>query len=276
MIYFYIPVLDEQETVGLLLYRLREVMQTLRHEYTVLLTLDGCRDETPKVVAPYFQLMPIRVTDRQKRFGYGRSLWEAIRRVTRESANPKRDFFLILDADFTHDPSLLNEMSEKIERNVDLYCGNRFAAGRSTASLRKRLANLIVPPLLRFRGVRLKTSADLFTTLRGCRVQLLRRKLKQLQMLKGYGTNVSPAVVAMQLLLLLSRDARKYSEIKFSEKIIRSRTSRFRIFPLLRFALFGEFPDSAEGPREYQAAHRRRRSPRRRRVSNKRRPDSSK
>ena len=276
MIYFYIPVLDEQETVGVLLYRLREVMQTLRYEYTVLLTLDGCSDETPKVVAPYLQLMPIRVIDRQKRFGYGRSLWEAIRRVTRESANPKRDFFLILDADFTHDPTLLNEMSEKIERNVDLYCGNRFAAEQSAGSLRKRLANLIVPPLLRFRGVSLKTRVDLFTTLRGCRIQLLRRKLKQLQMLESYGPGIPPPVVSMLLLLMLARDARKYSEVKFSEKIVRSRTSRFRIFPLLRFALFGEFPDSAEGPREYQATHRRRHTPRRRRVSNKRRPDSSK
>ena len=275
-IYFYIPVFNEQETVGILLYRLREVMQTLRYEYTVLLTLDGCSDETPDVVTPYFQLMPIRVVDHPKRIGYGKSLWKAISQVTRESVNPKRDFFLILDADFTQDPALLREMSGQIERNVEFCFGNRFTEGQSVRGLRKRLANLLVTQLLRLRGTRLKTKTDLFTTLRGCRVQLLHRKLKQLQKLNLCGPDVPPAVVAMLLLLLLSKEARKFYEVRFTEKIFRRRASRFRIFPLLKFTLFGELLNTDLPRKESDVVPVRRSTGHRRYHSNKRRPDSSK
>ena len=275
-IYFFLPVFNEQETVGVMLYRLREVMQALRHEYTVLLTLDGCSDETPDVVTPYFQLMPIQVFDHQKRIGYGKSLWEAISRVTRESVNPKRDFFLILDADFTQDPALLREMSGQIERNIEFCFGNRFTEGRSVKSFRKKLANLLFPRLLRLRGKRLKNKADLFTTLRGCRVQLLHRKMKQLQKLKLCGPDVPPAVVAMLLLLLLSKEARKYYEVRFTEKNVRSRASRFRIFPLLKFVLSGEFHDADIPSKKSDVAPVRRSRRHRRYYSNKKRPDSSK
>jgi Glycosyl transferase family 2 len=275
-IYFYMPVFNEQETAGVMLYRLREVMQKLKYEYTILLTLDGCNDETPQVIAPYLHLMPIRVVDRAKRTGYGKSLWEAISLVNRESANPKRDFFLILDAGFTQDPSLLNELNGQIERNADFCCGNRLAAGRRAMSLLKRLANLLVPMLLRLRGIRLKYGADLINTFQGARVQLLRRNLKQLQVLKLCGPDVPPSGVAMLLFLLLSKDARKYYEVQYTEKNIRRRASRFSIFRLLRFALFGKFYDKSSKSDKGSSAPRRRPRRRRKWKSNKPRPDSSK
>jgi len=276
MIYFYIPVFNEQETVGVLLYRLREVMQTQRHKYTVLLTLDGCRDETPEIIAQYIKLMPIRVVDRTKRYGYGKSLWEAIRRVNRESENPKRDFLLILDADFTQDPGLLGEMFGQIERNIDFCYGNRFGSKKSGLSLRKKVANLIVSRLLPLRGIRLKAKSDLFNTLRGCRVQSLRRKYKQLQILNRCGPGIPPSGVGLLLLLLLSKDARRSYEVKYSEKLIRRRTSRFRIIPLLRLVLFGELPDTGARHKEVEPVPRHRRRGRRRWKSNKKQPDSSK
>lgn len=275
-IYFYMPVFNEQETAGVLLYRLREVMQKLKYEYTVLLTLDGCSDETPQVIAPYLHLMPIRVVDRAKRSGYGKSLWEAISLVNKESANPKRDFFLILDAGFTQDPSLLNELNGQIERNVDFCCGNRLTAGKRAISLRKRLANSVLPLLLRLRGVRPKCAADLINTFQGFRVQLLRRNLKQLQILKSLGPDVPPSGVAMLMFLLLSGDARKFYEVKYTEKRIRRRASRFSVFRLLRFALFGNFYDKSGKSDKSSSTPRRRPGHRRKWKSNKPKPDSSK
>ncbi|MBN2290358.1 MAG: glycosyltransferase [Candidatus Glassbacteria bacterium] len=275
IVYFYIPVFNEQETAGVLLYRLREVMQKLKFDYMVLLTLDGCSDETPQVVAPYLQLMPVRVVDRSTRLGYCKSLWEAINQVSRESQNPKRDFFIVLDADFTQDPNLLNELSGQVERNVDFCSGNRFAAGQGGFGLSKRLSNLVFPLLLRLKGVRLKDRVDLFTTLRGCRVQLLRRNLRQLKVLNDCGPEVPPAGAGLLLLLLLSRSSRKSYEVRFSEKTIRRRSSRFSIFRLLRFLLFFNFTEALTETREPEPHHPRSRG-RRRWKSNKRRPDPSK
>ncbi|MEA2062852.1 MAG: glycosyltransferase family 2 protein [Gemmatimonadota bacterium] len=284
MIYFFIPAFDEQETVGVLLYRLREVMSKVKLDYTVLLTLDGCRDNTSEVISQYFQLMPIHVIDHPRTLGYGKSLAEVVKRVSTESRNPKRDFFLVLDADFTQDPGKFNGLFEQIERNLDLCYGNRFAGTGNGVSWQKRLANFLVHRVLRFRGIEhKKAGSDLLTTLRGCRVRLLRRNLKQLKMLDRYGPEVPPAGVAMLFLLMLYGDARKYYEIKFSDKLIRRRGSRFRLFSLLRFTLFGEFPEpappapeQARQPSDREKTRRRRPSRRRKSYSNKRRPDSSK
>ena len=275
-IFFYIPVYNEQETAGILLYRLREVMQKLRHDYTVLLTLDGCSDETSEVVAPYLQVMPVRVIHRMSRIGYGRSLLEVVKRVSKESKNPRRDFFLVLDADFSHDPALLNELSGQIERSIELCYGNRLAAGQNGLGLRKTAANFFFQQLMRFKGIRLKNRTDLFSTLQGCRVQLLRRNLNRFQVLDRCGPEIPPAGAAMLFYLLLSGNARQYFQFKFSEKGIRRRSSRFRIFPLLKLVLFWDLLKIKEESKRPTPPRRHRSGGRQRWKSNKKQPGSSK
>jgi hypothetical protein len=248
-IYFYVPVFNEQETVGILLYRIGEVMKNLRFEYQVLLTLDACTDESPEVVGQYLKVMPLSVTDNEQRRGYGASLLEAVKLVIAESENPKRDFFLVVDGDFANDPSYMTEMVQHIDRNVDFYTGNRLQSGQKIPSLRKRLALSLARFILRLRRVEPGAGADLLTTFRGARVQLLRRNSRSLEMLDALGPGTPPPASALLLLLILSQHSRKTMEIPIAEKSIRRRSSRFRFLSLLRFLIFSELPEvSREQP----------------------------
>ncbi|HUU27760.1 MAG TPA: glycosyltransferase family 2 protein [archaeon] len=274
MIHLFVPVYNEQDTVGILLYRVSEIMKKLRLEYEVLLVLDGCTDDSPEVVAPYLKIMPLRVIQYERRAGYARSLFAAIKRVTRQSKNPKRDFFLILDADFSYDPSYLGKMAAQIERNVDLYSGNRFMVAGEKGPLRSRLVHKLAGLILRLRKVDLNPGLDLLTTFRGCRVHLLRSNFTRLMVLEELGPEVPPAACALAFLWLLYKQAANFGQLEISEKKMRRRKSRPAFWSLFRFLLFSKkLTASAEEIERPPAA---RRKPRGRRYSNKARIDSSK
>ncbi|OGF96983.1 MAG: hypothetical protein A2Z86_10820 [Candidatus Glassbacteria bacterium GWA2_58_10] len=272
-IYFYLPVLDEQQTVGVFLYRLGEVMRDSRLDYEVFLTLDGCTDDSAAVVEPYLKRMPLRVTHNEKRLGYGKSLLDTVNRVASQSANPKRDFFLVMDADFSLDPLILNDMLDGMERNVDFYTSDRFSAGAKSVSLSKRLAQRFARTILHFRGAQAGREPDYFSTLRGCRLHLLRRNLERLKPLGELGPGVQPAAAALVLLLALYRGARNPARIKIQEKKLRRRKSRFALLALLRWLLFGrQIVSTAAAPEAAPESTR----PPRRRYPNKNRRRSSK
>lgn len=278
MIFIFLPVFNEQETIGVLLYRIGEIMRKLRLEYEVLVILDGCTDDSPEVVAPYLNIMPLRVVHYDQRAGYGKSLLAAIKRVTRQSQNPKRDFFIVLDADFSYDPSYLQEMSSRIERNVDLYCGNRFAGAEARPGFRQTFMQFAARAILRLRGVKLKPGLDLLTTFCGCRVNLLRQYFHRLQVLERMGPEVPPSACALTFLLLLYREAKVIDQIPLTDKKVRQRGSRLSLWAVIRFLLFSKVflipADEVQNIPAIPARNTRR--TRRKRYSNKPHTDSSK
>ncbi|MCE5271083.1 glycosyltransferase [bacterium] len=238
-IFFFIPVFNEQETVGILLYRISELMRALRFEYRVFLTLDGCTDESPAVVAQYLASAQLSVIDHGRRQGYGPSLLEAIRLALRESESPKRDFFLILDGDFPVDLACLEEMAQQIDRNVDLYSADSFTDSRRMPRSR-RLAQWLVRRILRFKGLEpAQGAADLLTTFRGCRLHLLSRAERELARLGRMGT-AAPQAASLLFFLSLLPFSRKVMEIRVKHRRISRRKSRFSPFGLACSLLFSK------------------------------------
>lgn len=278
MIFIFLPVFNEQETIGVLLYRISEIMRKLRLEYEVLVILDGCTDDSPEVVAPYLNIMPLRVVHYDQRAGYGKSLLEAIKRVTSQSQNPKRDFFIILDADFSHDPAYLGEMYSRIESNVDLYCGNRFFGTEARPGLRQTFMQFAAGAILRLRGVELKPGFDLLNTFCGCRVNILRQYFHRLQVLEKMGPEIPPAACGLTLLLLLYRGAKVIEQLPLKGKKLRQRGSRPSFWAVIRFLLFSKvFLIPADEVQDIPAIPARNtRRTRRKRYSNKPHTDSSK
>jgi glycosyltransferase involved in cell wall biosynthesis len=154
-------------------------------EYEVHLTLDACTDDSAEVVEPYLKKLPLFVTHHQQRKGYGKCLSEAIRKVSGTSQNPKRDYFVVLDADFSVDPVEIKEMAPGIERNVVLYLPDRLSASRNRVRLIKRFANRLAANILRRRGIEFSAGIDLLSTVRACRVQHLRRNMPRLDALNS-------------------------------------------------------------------------------------------
>ena len=272
IIYFYLPVFNEQDTVGVFLYRLSEVMKSIKLDYEVFLTLDACTDDSAEVVEPYMRRMPLRITQYQKRMGYGKSLYKTVSKVASKSSNPKRDFFLVLDADFSSDPGILNQMSAQIERNADIFSPNRSRGWMKGISLVRKIAYRLARPILRLRGIEVKENSDLLCSFRGCRVQLLRRNMARLKTLDKMGPEISPAACIAVFSLAMLNIARKPVLVDLNNKKMRRRKSRFELFRLLRFLLFSKEITAAAVPVEQPPT--RPRPPRR--YSNKRRERSSK
>ena len=80
MIYVCIPCYNEAPTVGLLLWKIRQVFSGFPREYHLLLIDDGSTDATAEVLEPYTRVLPLTMLRHESRLGYAASV-EALRRL---------------------------------------------------------------------------------------------------------------------------------------------------------------------------------------------------
>ena len=90
MLYICIPAYDEAPTVGLLLWRLRSVMQEFAREYEILVYNDGSTDATAETLASYAEVLPLTVLGGPRHLGYARALDELVRAVSKRTRYPDR------------------------------------------------------------------------------------------------------------------------------------------------------------------------------------------
>ncbi len=123
MIYICIPALDEARTVGILLWKIRKVMEEFGRDYELLVLDDASDDLTAEVLAPYTRVLPLTVLRNRQRAGYHAALDRLIREANRRSAHPRRDMVVILQADFTEDPEGIPALVKTLEGGADLVTG---------------------------------------------------------------------------------------------------------------------------------------------------------
>src|SRR6266550_4114835 len=80
MIYVCIPAHDEARTVGLVLWKVRQVFTAFEREYQIIACDDGSTDGTADVLTSYARVLPLTVIKHRSRQGYARSL-EELRRA---------------------------------------------------------------------------------------------------------------------------------------------------------------------------------------------------
>ncbi len=120
MIYFCIPAYNEERTVGVVLWKLRQVMGELQRDYQIIVVDDASSDSTPAVLSPYIRVLPLTVIRNTERRGYTDSLELAVREALRRSPYPKRDAVIVVQADFTEDPDVLPVLLKRFEAGADL------------------------------------------------------------------------------------------------------------------------------------------------------------
>ncbi|MFN2433426.1 MAG: glycosyltransferase family 2 protein [Gemmatimonadota bacterium] len=228
MVFFLIPAYDEERTVGLLLYKLRKVMEDVRRRYVVLVLDDGSNDGTAEHVESYKRLVPVLLFRHGSNRGYGVALDRLIREACRMSRVPERDVAITLDADFTVDPEPVPQMIREIEAGADLVIGSTLAPqGKAErAPLRSRMFSKVLP--LIYRSVQpVGGVADYASSFRAYRIALLKRGLREFQ--EGLVSSPGRAAGA-QLLLRLGALAPAVKEIPVKSRYdIRTRPSRFRL-----------------------------------------------
>ena len=125
MIYICIPTHNEQQTVGVVLWKLRQVLTEFHRDYQLLVADDASTDKTPEVLEPYTRVLPLTVIRSDRRLGQAASMEMLLREAVRRSEYPKRDIIVTLQADFSEEPDDVVPMIKRIEAGVDVAIGNK-------------------------------------------------------------------------------------------------------------------------------------------------------
>jgi glycosyltransferase involved in cell wall biosynthesis len=147
MIYVCIPSYNEAPTIGLLLWKVRQVFAGFPREYQLLVLDDGSDDGTGEVLERYTRVLPLTVSRHPERKGYAASVEELLREAVERTDRPKRDSAILMHADFAHGPSVIPDMVRRIESGADIVIAQSKLEGE--ASRARRMVRRLAPMLLR-------------------------------------------------------------------------------------------------------------------------------
>jgi dolichol-phosphate mannosyltransferase len=156
MIYVCIPSYNEAPTIGLLLWKIRQVFAGFSREYQLLVLDDGSTDQTAEVLEPYARVLPLTLLRHQERAGYAASVEELLRHAVELTDRPKRDAAILLHADFTHNPQVIPDLVRRIESGADVVVAESTLEGEPSRSYRllRRHAPALLRGVVRVPGVR--------------------------------------------------------------------------------------------------------------------------
>jgi glycosyltransferase involved in cell wall biosynthesis len=147
MIYVCIPSYNEAPTIGLLLWKVRQVFAGFPREYQLLVLDDGSDDTTAEVLERYTRVLPLTVFRHQERLGYAGSVEELLRHAVEHTDRPKRDAAVLMHADFAHGPNFIPDLVRRIESGADIVVAQSRLEGEPSRT--RRLVRRLAPVLLR-------------------------------------------------------------------------------------------------------------------------------
>lgn len=121
-----IPTYNERANLELLV---KKIFDLKIPNLSLLVVDDNSPDGTGQLAEELAKNYPISVLHRQQKMGLGKAYVDAFQRLL--SGSEKPDYIIQMDADLSHDPSVIPEMLEKI-KICDLVLGSRYIAGGRT------------------------------------------------------------------------------------------------------------------------------------------------
>jgi glycosyltransferase involved in cell wall biosynthesis len=225
LIYICIPAYNEAATVGVLLWKIRQVMSEFPRDYELLVLNDASTDQTEDVLAPYLRVLPLTVLRSEQRQGYAASLERLIREAVSLASHPRRDVVVTLQADFSDPPEDIPALLKRIEGGADVVEGTGEPAAAPTP-WGLRWTRRVLPWILRRaplpEGVR-----DPVSGFRAYRVAVLKKALSErngdpLLSKEGWAANV-------ELLLAIAPFTRRVEGAETGSRHPRKqRETRFR------------------------------------------------
>ena len=123
MIHICIPCRDEERTIGVLLWKIRDVMSTLGRDFRVLVLDDASQDDTPALLEKYRRVLPLTVLTERRPIGYGPAIEKLLRSAAGSTRYPKRDAVVVMQGDFTEHPQHLPALIKTFEGGADIVAG---------------------------------------------------------------------------------------------------------------------------------------------------------
>jgi glycosyltransferase involved in cell wall biosynthesis len=154
MIYVCVAAHNNADTVGLLLWKIRQIFSQSTREYQLLVADDTSTDETPEVLQRYQRALPLTLV-RPPAPGAGAACAALLEEAARRSDRHKRDTVVLIPADFHVSPDAVPELLRRIESGADLAVGETPVESLPFAwRLLRRLTPWLLRPGIRIDGVR--------------------------------------------------------------------------------------------------------------------------
>jgi dolichol-phosphate mannosyltransferase len=224
MIYVCIPSYNEATTVGLLLWKIRQVFAGFPREYHLLVMDDGSTDATAEVLEPYARVLPLTVLRHEQRSGYAASAEALLRRAVELTDRPKRDAAILMHADFAHNPQTLPDLVRRVDSGADVVVAEGRIEGEPSRAHRwlRRYAPLMLRGVVSVPGVK-----DLVSGFAIFRLVALRNAIRSqpegLLVSQGWAANA-------ELYWRASRYARRVEAVPSLERHdLRGRATRVRV-----------------------------------------------
>ena len=129
-----IPAYNEEKTIGVLVGRIKKVMQGNRYDYRILVVDDGSTDRTVKAAKSGGAL----VHSHPKNYG----LAETFRTEIQKSLEMGAEVIVHIDADMQYLPEEIPKLIKEIKNGGDLVLGSRFMGKIEYMPMVNRLGNV--------------------------------------------------------------------------------------------------------------------------------------
>ena len=221
MIYVCIPSHDEGPTVGLVLWKTRQVFSDTGREYQLLVVDDASTDRTAETLEPYAKVLPLTILRHKQREGYAASVEALLQLALERSDRPRRDCAVLMQADFSHLPQFIPELVKRIDSGADLVVGEATLEGAPSRGylMLRRWAPTLLGTAARVPGLR-----DVVSGFMAVRLSCLRLAFKDapegLFHSEGWAANA-------ELIRRLATHARRIEAVPVVERLnLRQRPSR--------------------------------------------------
>jgi len=123
--------------------------KTIRNKYSIIVVDDGSSDDISQLCLKYSDKYPIKYLSHKVNKGLGCGLQTGLKYILENST--EKDLLVIMDADNTHNPELINSMLDKITDN-DIVIASRYIkdAKQIGVSLLRRCISSSAGKLLKF------------------------------------------------------------------------------------------------------------------------------
>lgn len=131
-VYFVLPAYNEEESLPNLLKRIADLKSTHNVKVNVIVVNDGSSDNTEQIAKDNSSDINLTLVNHEKNMGLGQAVQTGIKEALSQSGI--NDIIIIMDADDTHDVSLMDQMITKIENGADIVIASRFVQGGNDES----------------------------------------------------------------------------------------------------------------------------------------------
>ena len=131
-VFFVLPAYNEEESLPNLLKRIADLKSSHNVKVNVVVVNDGSTDNTATLAEQNSKNLNLTLVNHEKNMGLGQAVQTGIKEALSQAGS--NDIILIMDADDTHDVSLMDEMINKIEDGADIVIASRFVEGGNDQS----------------------------------------------------------------------------------------------------------------------------------------------